>query len=432
MRAKRATGLFCLGLALALMASISAGCVSKPGPGENETQLARTPAPPTSAGTADLEALVSGDDAFALELYQALRSQPGNLFFSPYSISAALAMVYAGARGETEAQMAQTLHFDLPQADLHASFRALAEELARRGQGAQGTDEKGFRLDVVNALWGQKGYKFLEEYLSLLSAYYGAEMQRVNYSQPEKARAAINDWVSKQTEERIKDLIPPGGVDDRTRLVLTNAIYFNAAWANPFWESATADGPFTRLDGSQVTVPMMSRTASSYYAAGDGYQAVELPYDRWETSMVILLPEKDKFEEFEASLDGAKLKQILAGLGSDQVALTMPKFEFDAEFSLADALSAMGMPVAFAAGADLSGMTREEDLFISDVFHKAFVSVDENGTEAAASTAVVAVPVSSNPPKPVEVKVDRPFLFLIRDVETDAILFLGRVVDPGA
>ena len=406
------------------------GDVFEWGPTEGEGELTPTPAPSTgTTGSADIKRLVSGNNAFAVALYQALRSKQGNLFFSPYSISAALAMTYAGARGETEKQMAQALHLELSQADLHPSFKALAEELAKRGQGAKGKDEKGFRLNVVNALWGQEGYEFLPAFLSLLAADYGAGMERVDYSLPEEARAKINNWVSDQTEKRIQDLIPSGALNTLTRLVLTNAIYFNAAWATQFEPSATQDGTFTLLDGSQVTVPMMRQTGSFLYAKDSGLLAVELPYDGYELSMVILLPEAGKFEGTEASLNGAQLEALLAGLSPQQVALTMPKFEFTSDFSLRETLSDMGMPVAFSPDADLTGMASQRELFLSDVFHKAFVSVDENGTEAAAATAVV-VGLTSMPAELVEVKVDRPFLFLIRDRKTGAILFLGRVVNP--
>jgi len=382
-------------------------------------------------GQADVPALVGGNTAFALNLYQALKGRPGNLFFSPYSISQALAMTYAGARGETEQQMAQALYFNLPQAGLHPSFQSLDQDLARRGQGAQDQDAQGFRLNVANALWGQQGYQFLPAFLDLLSQSYGAGLQFVDYiNAAEQARTTINDWVSQQTEGKIKDLIPAGELDSLTRLVLTNAIYFNAAWATPFDERATQDGVFTRLDGSQVQVPMMKQTGSLGYAGGSGYQAVELPYDGYELSMVILLPAQGKFAAFEDSLDAARTEAILKELAPGQVALTMPRFKFDSQFSLKDALSEMGMPLAFTSDADFSGMTGNRELFISAVLHKAYVSVDEAGTEAAAATAV-EMSLTSAPASPVEVTVDRPFLFLIRDLKTGTLLFLGRVVDPG-
>jgi len=382
--------------------------------------------------TSELNSLVDGNSAFAFDLYQALRGEKGNLFYSPYSISLALAMTYAGARNETEQQMANTLHFILPQERLHPAFNSLDQQLASRGEGAKGKDEKGFRLNIVNAIWGQEDYEFLSEFLDVLAENYGAGLRLLDFIKaPEESRVTINDWVSDQTEGKIEDLIPQGVIDEMTRLVLTNAIYFNAAWLNPFNEDLTQDGTFYLLDGSEVTVPMMQQTESFGYAEGEGYQAVELPYDGSQLSMVILLPESAQFDSFEQSLDADYVDAILTDLEDRQVALTMPKFEFESEFSLADTLSEMGMPVAFSAAADFSGMTGNRELTITDILHKAFVSVDEAGTEAAAATAVV-VGLTSVPEQPVQVTVDRPFIFLIRDIETDAIVFVGRVMNPSA
>jgi len=389
---------------------------------------------------ADLDALIEGNSTFAFELYRLLAEREGNenLFYSPYSISLALAMTYAGARGETEAEMADALHIILSQEKLHPAFNALDQELAQRGDGAEGKDTadgqdaEGFRLNIANAIWGQEDYQFLDTFLDVLAQNYGAGLRALDFAgSPEESRVVINDWVSEQTEGKIEDLIPQGGIDGLTRLVLTNAIYFNAAWANPFEEAATGEGTFILLDGREVSVPMMRQSESLGYAEGAGYQAVELPYDGGEMSMVIVVPEEGEFEAFEDSLDPGQVEAIIEHLGRRQVALTMPKFEFDARFSLKEALAALGMPQAFSEVADFSGMTGEKDLLISDVFHKAFVSVDEAGTEAAAATAVV-MKLTSAAPDPVEVNVDHPFLFLIRDVETGAILFVGRVVDPSA
>lgn len=381
----------------------------------------------------DLADVVDGNSDFAFNLYQVLREEQGNLFYSPHSISLALAMTYAGARGETEQQMADTLHFTLPQSHLHPAFNALDLdlEMARRGEGAQGKDDKGFRLNIVNAIWGQKNYHFLPEFLDVLALNYGAGLRVLDFaSAPEETRVVINEWVSGQTEGRIEDLIPQGVIDAMTRLVLTNAIYFNAAWAKPFEEDLTKGGPFHLLDGGQVTVPMMRQTESFPYAEGGGYQAVELPYDGGELSMVILLPTAGQFEAFEEALDAGRVDTIVKDLAHRRVALTMPKFEFESGSSLAKTLAAMGMPAAFSGDADFSGMTGSRDLFIADMIHQAFVSVDEAGTEAAAATAVVLV--EGLPEEPVEVTIDRPFVFLIRDIQTGAILFVGRVVDPGA
>jgi len=395
---------------------------------KSEKQRVTTP----DMNEADLAALVDGNTDFALDLYQTLKERDGNLFYSPYSISIALAMTYAGARGETEQQMADTLHFTLSQDALHPTFNSLDIQLSRRGEGAKGKDGEGFRLNIVNAIWGQKDYAFLSEFLDLLAENYGAGLRILDFaSSPEESRITMNNWVSDQTEDRIKDLIPQGAIDALTRLVLTNAIYFNAAWQYPFEETATRDGSFYLLDGNEITVPMMRQTETFSYGEGDGYQAVELPYDGRELSMVILLPEAGQFEAFGGSLDAQRVDGIISGLEEKQVALTMPKFEFELGFSLRETLAAMGMPVAFSGDADLSGMTGNRDLFISHVIHKAFICVDEAGTEAAAATAVI-VAMLAMPEEPIEVTVDRPFIFLIRDIETDAILFVGRVVNPSA
>jgi len=381
---------------------------------------------------ADLALLTEGNSAFAFELYQALKGKEGNLFYSPHSISVALAMTYAGARGETAEQMADTLQFLLEQERLHPAFNWLDAELASRGEGAEGKDGEGFRLNIVNAIWGQKDYEFLPDFLDVLAENYGAGLRILDFiTETEKSRLTINDWVSDQTEGRIEDLIPQGVITWLTRLVLTNAIYFNAAWEYPFDEDMTADGLFYLLDGGQVIVPMMKQTESFGYTEGEGYQAVELLYDGCELSMVVLLPEADKFDAFEEGLQAQKLNDIISGLQPTPVTLTMPRFEFDSEFSLKDTLAGMGMPIAFSNGADFSGMTGNPELFISEVVHKAFVAVDEAGTEAAAATAVI-MEYSAVPEPPVEVTIDRPFIFLIRDIETGAILFVGRVLNPAA
>ena len=444
------TLLLILVVLLSLVTSITLGCAEPspiPAPAPTPTPApAPTPTPtPTPSeilqsdkqrvtspdvNEADLATQVDGNSVFAFDLYQALREEDDNLFFSPYSISLALAMTYAGARGETAQQMADTLHFVLSQDRLHPAFNDVDIELSQRGKGAKGKDEEGFRLNIVNAIWGQEGYKFLSEFLDVLAENYGAGLRPLDFANaPEESRITINNWVSDQTEGRIKDLIPQGLA--LTRLVLTNAIYFNAAWQHPFSEDMTEDGPFYLLDGAEVTVPMMRQTESFGYAEGDGYQAVELPYDGRELSMVILLPQSGQFEAFEGSLDAQRMDAIAKDLESTRVTLRMPKFEFESGFSLGKTLIALGMPVAFSGGADFSGMTGNRDLFIGDVIHKAFVSVDESGTEAAAATAVV-MPTAMPPQEPVEVTVDRPFVFLIHDIETGTILFVGRIVNPSS
>jgi serpin B len=424
-------------LLFAAAAALAAGCAGG---------LDRTPAAHASVAQADaprdaqpqvtagdLSSLVEGNSAFAFDLYDALRNQEGNLFFSPFSVSLALAMTYAGARGETEAQMARTLHYTLPQERLHAAFNALDQQLSSRGANARGQDGKPFRLKLANSVWGQTGYQFLPSYLETLARQYGAGLRLSDFqSAPEPSRVAINDWVEEQTEGKIVDLLPRGSIDALTRMVLVNAIYFNAAWTHSFEKANTRPGPFNLLDGRQVEVPMMSRTLHSLsYAKGDGFQAVELPYDGREVSMVILLPDAGGFSGFEDSLDAALVDAALSALQPRFVALTLPKFNYSSEFSLAKTLSAMGMPDAMVyRQADFSGMDGTRELFISDVVHKAVVAVDERGTEAAAATAVIVATASAPVDQPLVFTVDRPFVFLIRDLQTGAVLFVGRVLNP--
>jgi serpin B len=385
-------------------------------------------APEVPAG--DAEALRAGNAAFALDLYQVLRAeaerQGENIFFSPHSISIALGMTYAGARGNTEAQMADALHFTLEQEKLHPAFNQLDLALRSRAE-PSGEDANGFRLSVVNSIWPQKDYPFLPDFLDVLGVHYGASLYLLDFiSDPEGSRLVINDWVAGQTENRIQDLIPEGVISALTRLVLTNAVYFNAAWQTPFDEADTTEGAFTRLDGTEVTVPMMRQTADMDWASGSGWQAVALPYEREELGMALILP--DDFEAFESSLDLAALDAILDALSLHSVDITLPKFSFDSSFSLKDALISLGMTDAFDDRSDFSGMDGSLDLYIEAVLHKAFVDVNEAGTEAAAATAVVVN--WRGLPEPTAIVLDRPFLFLIWDGPTGAILFLGRVVDP--
>jgi serpin B len=379
-----------------------------------------------------LDTLVAGNSEFALELYRQLSANDdGNLFFSPYSLSVALAMTYAGAEGATKEEMAETLNFILEEEDLHAAFNKLAIELAKRGEGDSSKDEEGFKLNITNAIWGQVEYAFLSEYLDTLAVNYDAGLRLLDFeADPEACRQTINVWVSQQTEGKIEDLIKEGIISEVTRLVLTNAIYFNAAWECPFDEDNTTDGTFYLEDGSTVTVSMMHQTEDFDYAEGDGYQAVELRYDGNELSMVIILPSEGNFEQFEQSLDAAKLEEIIDGLHTASVTLSMPKFEYESQFSVKEALEAMGMTEAFSMGADFSGMTGNDELYIKDVVHKAYVSVDEAGTEAAAASAVIMdlKAVMEN----AEVTLDHSFIYLIRDIETGTILFIGSLVNPEA
>ena len=424
----RRVGAALLLFVLTLVTSACAGA----GTHELRSDLARSSAP---APDADLRTLVTGNNAFAFDLYRTLSSADGNLFYSPYSISLALAMTHAGARDETERQMAETLGFRLPQPALHAAFNTLDLEL-----GARGADDDGFRLRIASAVWGQRGYEFLDDFLDQLAEHYGAGVMSADFQgAPEASREAINDWVAERTEDRVRDLIPPELIHPLTRMALVNAVYFNAAWALPFPESGTAPGPFHLLDGGRVEVPMMRANEEFLYASGDGYQVVDLPYEGYELSMTILVPDRGWFREFEQALDAELLGRAVADLHPRTVDLTMPRFEFESQFRLAETLMALGMGDAFdSARADFSGIDGrscaagdDPCLYVEDVVHQAFVSVDEAGTEAAAATAVLLRNESAGPP-PVALTIDRPFIFLIRDRATGAILFIGRVLDPSA
>jgi serpin B len=423
-------------LVVALVMLTSAGCgpvsISLPFPAPDssvaESDKPRNLSPAASAH--DLTELADGNAAFAFDLYHTLRGEGGNLFFSPYSISTALAMTYAGSAGETASQMAATLHFTLPAESLHPALNAYALDLQARAE--QATEGTPFELSIANSLWGQQGFPFLPEFLDLLAENYGAGMRLVDYeSDPEGARKAINDWVSDETREKIKDLIPQGAIDAMTRLVLANAIYFKAGWLNPFEETATAPGPFHLLDGSEVEIPMMQQSESYGYVIGDGYRAIELPYRNGNTSMLIILPDEGQFEAVEEQLSPAMMTDLLGRMTYGPVNLSVPKFTYESEFNLNDALIALGMTDAFDPGrADFSGMDGARDLYISDVLHKAFVSVDEEGTEAAAATAVIMSLTSAPMGEPITFTIDRPFIYMIRDQQTGTILFLGRVLDP--
>jgi serpin B len=424
---------FFISMASVVMVLLLVGCNGAPVTASLlESKKPRVTNPVVSSS--DSDALVAGNSSFAFDLYQSLLgSNNGNLFYSPHSISEALAMTYAGARASTETQMAQTLNFTLSQERLHPAFNKLDLELSKRGQGAQGKDDqKGFKLNVVNAIWGQKDYKFLPAFLDTLAQNYGAGLRVLDFiKNPEGSRVTINDWVADQTNDKIKDLIPQGVIDNSTRLVLTNAIYFNAAWKYKFEKSATTDGTFTNLAGTKSTVPMMQLLKSFKYSESGDYQAVELSYDGDEIAMDIIMPKSGTFQDFEKTLTSNQVKAILNGMNSKSVNLTMPRFNVESEFSLKAVLSAMGMTDAFTPDADFSGMNGNQDLLIQDVVHKSFVDVNEEGTEAAAATGVV-IGVTSMPISEVDMTIDHPFIFFIRDIPTGEILFIGRVVQIGS
>jgi len=385
--------------------------------------------------------VVEGNNVFALELYAKLRSQGGNLFVSPYSISTALAMAQAGARGRTSSQMAQVLHFPtstgqtaesspagLDPRQVAAAYGRIIKDLNKRGQ------KGAYTLNVANALWGQKGFGFLKDFLELVRADYDGRLTEVDFmGATEAARKTINTWVEKQTKGKIKDLIPAGVLDSMTRLVLANAIYFKGNWARQFKNDQTQDGPFTLAGGRTIQTPMMNQTAEFGYMETETLQGLELPYVDKELSMIILLPkEQDGLSKLEETLTAEHLSQWLARLFTREVVVSVPKFKVTTQFSLGSVLQAMGMTDAFSSDADFSGMDGKKDLFISAVIHKAYVDVNEEGTEAAAATGVVMRLTSLGPNETPVFRADHPFLFLIRDNKSGGILFIGRVMDPKA
>jgi len=415
--------LYRLGMAIAALSVLFGlvACSAEPKPEGLVVHASEKPREQVDAAASPhLAALVEGNNTFAYALYQTLRTDADNLLVSPYSISLALAMTYAGARGETERQMAETLHF-LPQTELHPAFNALEQDLAQ----ASGQDEA-FELHIVNATWGQHGYKFLESYLDTLAQYYGAGMRSLDFArEPEQSRQVINDWASDETQERIVDLLPPGSIQQATTLVLANAIYFKAGWAEPFIEDGTAEESFYLLDGTAVPVPLMRGMMDIRYVQGTGYQALELPYNGDRMAMLVLLPDESQFEAFASTLDSTTVSAVIDGLQPAHFSVRLPKFGYESELELAQVLIAMGMPAAFS-GADFSGMGGTKELVIDEVYHKTFIAVDEQGTEAAGATAVVMKRLGMPP----EVRVDRPFIYAIRDTETGSILFVGQVLDP--
>jgi len=383
------------------------------------------PADPTAPN--NIESLAGGNTAFALDLYARLKTVDGNLFLSPYSISTCLAMTFAGARGDTAAQMAQTLHFGTNQNQLAASFNELQEQLN------QEQEKNGMELDFANGIWAQKDHVFLAAFLDVARQSYGANLRQIDFrTRSETARTEINDWVGHETKGKITDLIQPGVVNPATQLVLVNAIYFKGQWAREFDKQNTANAPFSVTSTQKLPVPLMNLTADFKYAEVGGLQLLELPYAGDGFAMVVLLPrDVDGLKNLENLLNKQTLDHWLTQARELNVAVLLPKFKLAAQFSLAKPLGEMGMTDAFSPGADFSGMDGERDLFISAVVHKAFVDVNEEGTEAAAATGVVMRMNAVRMPRTTPIfRADHPFIFLIRDLHSGSILFLGRVVDP--
>jgi serpin B len=385
----------------------------------------------------DLDALAADNNAFAFDLYHAIAGGENNLLFSPYSLSQALAMMYARARAETAQEIADTLHFSLPQERLHPAFNALDLDLRSRASpppeskpGNKG-QEIGFELNIANAVWGQQGYPYRSEYLGLLAQNYGAGLQLVDFQKSaEEAVKVINHWVSEATNNRIRNILD--SLDSDTRLVLANAVYFNAGWDMPFDEENTYSEPFHLLDGQTKNVDMMHQTESFPYSEGESWQAVELPYSNRDFGMAIILPREGQFRQIEEQMTGQWVKDVLQKIQVHEVILSMPKFRFETTaIQLRNTLSEMGMPGAFSSKADFSGIS-DEPLDIDSLLHKAFIQVDEKKTEAAAVTVLEEAPTGPAPelPEAYEMRIDRPFIFLIRDKRTNTILFVGRVMDP--
>lgn len=376
---------------------------------------------------ADLKALADGNREFACSLYHEIAGGEGNLVFSPMSVSTAMAMAYAGARGRTAEQLADVLRFDLPPERLHPAFNSICIAL----QPPQGADEKTVKLTMLNALWAQKGGRYLDSFLDTLAANYDAGMHELDIAgDPAGACKAINHWISQATGGRIADLVP-GGAMNGVALAVTNAVYFRGYWNYQFDEKDTHDEPFHRLSGDRVTVKMMHQTHSFDYGEGDGYQAVSLPYYFGRQSMLVVLPQAGQFDSVEAALDADFVAELQARLRGARVELGLPRLSFAGRAELASVLARMGAPDAFAGEADFSGITGRPGLWISEVRHGAFLSVNEKWTEATAATEV-AWKSTEEPSQPVKFVADRPFLFLIVDKPTGAVLFMGRVMDPTA
>lgn len=386
------------------------------------TQGAEPAAPAAPPGQ-----VVESMNEFAFDLYRRLAAESeDNLFLSPASISTALTMTYAGARGETEAQMAKVLR--LPGRDVHQQGGAVVDYLNHVGNRGK------LELTVANALWGQSGHPFREDFLGLLKSRYQAGLQTVDFrQQPEAARLRINGWVEQKTNQKIRDLIGPGVLTPRTSLVLTNAIYFRGFWNDPFAAKSTRPLPFTSAAGDSKVTPTMFQKASLRYAEDPAAQCLELPYQGGEMVMTILLPRRgDGLSELERSLDAAALTSWAGKLRPRTVDVYLPKFSLTAEFKLKEVLSALGMPQAFdEQNADFSAMDEAGELFIQQVVHKGFVDVNEEGTEAAAATGVIMAPTSAVVNK-LEFRADHPFVFLIRDASSGLVLFVGRLDDPSA
>ena len=385
---------------------------------------------PMEVATAPLEpirAAAKSVDALAMDLYPRIGNAGQNLLYSPHSISVTLAMAHAGAKDQTRADMAKVLHFD-PELDLTGSgFAALVRELHATAR----TD--GCQLSVCNALWAQRGVTFLPEFLRVvLEVYQGQAIQIDFMNDPKEAQQAINEEVAKKTEGKIYDLIPSGLIDTMTRLVLTNAIYFKGDWARPFAKELTTPDEFKMADGTKVETQFMNESAVFGYMEGENFQVLEIPYKGKGFSMIVLLPaEETPLSEFEKKISWEKIEQWTAGLKEREVIVSLPRFTITTPSCLlGKTLAGMGMADAFSPRADFSAINGQKDLQLGEVAHKAFIEVNETGSESAAATAVTLEFKSMGPsPLPAFIA-DRPFMFLIRHKKTGCVLFMGRLANP--
>jgi len=391
------------------------GCTQQSGPLD--------PANDTGWNQDGVDFVVEANNKFALDFYSNINEkEEGNIFYSPYSISTALAMTYEGARGQTAEEMQSVFYF--PDDDVRRSnFARIYNQL--------NPANVPYQLSTANSLWAQEDYVFLDEYFNVTEKYYGGKVTNLDFiGKTEKSRQTINTWVEDQTNDKIKDLFPQGMIRPDTRLVLTNAIYFKGMWVKQFDKSKTTDQDFRISSDETVRVPMMQRTddeAVFNYTEIDDIQVLEMPYEGDDLSMLILLPKDDDMDFLEESLTLENLNLWKSGLRSQRVDVHIPKFTFESKYILNDNLKEMGMPTAFTEGADFSGMTGSRDLYIGFVIHQAFVDVNEEGTEAAAATGVVILEKSAIMTPTFHA--DHPFIFIIQDKEGN-ILFLGRVNDP--
>lgn len=378
-----------------------------------------------SSTQSGIQEVVNANNQFAFELYSGLnKEQDGNIFYSPYSISAAIAMTYEGAKGQTADEMKSVFHF--PESNiLRPNFAAIYNNINKK--------DKEYKLSTGNALWAQQDYQFLPDYLETVEKYYGGKATNLDFvEESEKSRQTINSFIEQQTNDKIKDLIPPGVLNAYTRLVLTNAIYFKGTWVKQFDKSDTRDQDFTTISGQKVKTPMMQLTgddAEFNYAETDDIQILEMPYEGEDLSMLVLLPKENNLETVEESLTNQKLSEWKNMLSEQRVDIYVPKFKFETKYFMVETLSNIGMPTAFTGAADFSGMDGTQDLLIQNVIHQAFVEVNEEGTEAAAATAVVVGIESVGPRIPI-FRADHPFIFIIQEKGTGNILFMGRVADP--